>query len=1528
MRRKFTSVLLVALGFLTTTMTVSAQTPETSFRPELVKMSPAERAKATAKAQAQFPAIKSKMLEQKRYDFPMAATGIRSLLTPQSPALAPARLRASANLYVNGDFNNLKTYYSTQPASPLTFTAFAISGGPNYLMGLNGASLKDGHIRGAWMNTALQAMGIVSTFLTDFNLETGEFTASMSSDNSLSAVETAQAADGTVYGEFYNKDLSGYEFGVIDYEAKSRTTFGTTTHYYVAMGISKGGTLYGIADDGNLYTIDTTNGAETLVGSTGLTLTGSDNKTYYQTGEIDQKDDTFYWYCATADQTVGLYTVDLTTGAATKIADAETPAVGMVIPAPEAEDGAPSKVADLAAHFVEDQLTGTLDFTAPSTTYGGTALTGTIGYKIYIDGELYTSGTATAGTAVSAEVTTTAGGLHTFAVTTSTDAGDSPQAAVTVWNGLDIPFAVTDLTFNVDDNGLATIAWTAPTAGTHDGYIGNVTYDVYRIVGDKTETVGEGLTTTTVTDQLDLNNMAIYSYAVYARNAAYRSDGRTTDGKLIGTAIRPTWSLATTTSAALDYFTVIDANNDGFGWRYNSINKCISSESNWANGNDDWLITPPIHLTTDRTYTFSFVAKNQTAYFPNTMEVKVGNAPTVEGMTTTLLETTTPGGTLTTYSFESVPFKEGDYYFGIHDNTADADMYFLNIYSVSITANPRYTSPDSVTNLKVVPGPQGALTATISFNAPTITLFPEPLAAMDSIVVSRGNETVKVFSNPTPGAALSFEDAVTAAGSYTYTVAAYLDGEYGCLAEASAFIGPDKPQAPQNVKLADNNTTVLASWDAISSTGANGGYVDPAATSVTLYQALYDDYYGYYVGDQVGKSANGATSTELNVNPDEDVDGSQALVNYFARATNATGNSSYVASSSLIVGKPLALPFKESLASGQIENGFVWQSANEQAAGRDNSAYWHLSSESADGDGGSAVWGPFTSSYGTNYTIEEGDAYSFNLPKVTLAGASNPQLVFSLYANAGEQAKVEVNVQLPDGTEQTAATFDLSQRTADGWQTEQVSLKDYAACRYVVVKFNGVSEGSDTYIGLDNINILDQKQYDLQATSLSLPTSVKAGTTAKAVVGVKNLGANAMTGYDVVLYAQDEPVDTVKADATLEMMAETSFTLNLPVKVTEKSSQLSVRAEVVSPLDEYTDNNATETQTVSVEQPTVSTVSDLTATADNGVALTWTKPETKGDATVTETFEDYDNYVTAFGDWTTIDNTNAYAGGYSTSYVYPSENKQFAFTIFNGNDYDGEGLDLAYYNPGFAAHSGSKYAMSPYRYTASSYPEPDEWLISPALSGKEQTVTLYAMNLATSDKVYTETFDVLASTTDKQQESFTKIGDTQKADGTNVYSQQANWKEISVTLPEGTKYFAIHQNTASDDTYLFGLDDITYERAMNDGTVIGYNIYRDGELIATVDGTATGYTDSDDDGEEHTYNVTVVYQDADSNTVESAFSNDATIATSISAIEGALQATAYDVFTLDGKAVRMGAKTLSGLKRGVYMINGKKFILK
>lgn len=49
--------------------------------------------------------------------------------------------------------------------------------------------------------------------------------------------------------------------------------------------------------DGKLYKVNKSTGEETLVGATGLTLTNLMGQYYGQSGEIDQRDDTFYWYC-------------------------------------------------------------------------------------------------------------------------------------------------------------------------------------------------------------------------------------------------------------------------------------------------------------------------------------------------------------------------------------------------------------------------------------------------------------------------------------------------------------------------------------------------------------------------------------------------------------------------------------------------------------------------------------------------------------------------------------------------------------------------------------------------------------------------------------------------------------------------------------------------------------------------------------------------------------------------------------------------------------------------------------------------------------------------------------------------------------------------------------------------------------------------------------------------------------------------------------------------------------------------------
>ena len=85
------------------------------------------------------------------------------------------------------------------------------------------------------------------------------------------------------------------ELGIVDYPNKTRTTIGRLGHQYVALGMTKDNVLYGVAEDGNLYKINTLTAEEKLIGATGVRLMNSEHKYYYQSGEIDQKTGVFYW---------------------------------------------------------------------------------------------------------------------------------------------------------------------------------------------------------------------------------------------------------------------------------------------------------------------------------------------------------------------------------------------------------------------------------------------------------------------------------------------------------------------------------------------------------------------------------------------------------------------------------------------------------------------------------------------------------------------------------------------------------------------------------------------------------------------------------------------------------------------------------------------------------------------------------------------------------------------------------------------------------------------------------------------------------------------------------------------------------------------------------------------------------------------------------------------------------------------------------------------------------------------------------
>ena len=146
-----------------------------------------------------------------------------------------------------------------------------------------------------------------------------------------------------------------------------------------------------------------------------------------------------------------------------------------------------------------------------------------------------------------------------------------------------------------------------------------------------------------------------------------------------------------------------------------------------------------------------------------------------------------------------------------------------------------------------------------------------------------------------------------------------------------------------------------------------------------------------------------------------------------------------------------------------------------------------------------------------------------------------------------------------------------------------------------------------------------------------------------------------------------------------------------------------------------------------------------------------------------------------------------------------------------------------------------------------------DWLISPQLSGDAQTISFWVNSLTGSNGI--TTYEVAYSTTDSLYDSFKTV---LLKDTVNKVA----WREVSVDLPAGAKYFAIHHTTPIDNFQMLMLDDVTYTRGIGD--VLGYKVYRDGKYLATV--TTPYFADDNDD--DHQYQVTVLY-----NSGESGYSN-------------------------------------------------------
>ena len=1422
----------------------------------------------------------------------LAKTLPRDVNSPfSSPDLA---IRPTAPKYlvtVNPDltmWGNLLTssfmgMYSFHPVANLNFELLS-----DYKKGYfnAGSGMIDGVLHGIYLDTSYAPYGILLLSHYAFDTETWQLEEQPKSvrDYSLIATETAtDPTTGEVFGEFYTADLKNFEWGVIDYTTLTRTTIAPAQHAYVALGIANDGFAYGVSKEGDFYQIDRSTGAETKKGSTGIEITDSEDRYYAQSGEFDARTNEFFWASTDKDGKFQLYTVNLNDGHVTPVGGYTEPAmlVALNFPPVATAAGAPAAASDLKADFAGGASSGKVSFKAPDKKYDGSSLTGNVSYKVFANGKEVADGAAEAGKKVEANVTVSEGVVN-FIVFCSNDAGKGPRVRLTTYVGYDVPDVVGNLAMDLDETGKATVTWEAPKEGLHKGYMGPLTYDVFRNVGEESTKVAEGISATSFSEVVSKGKLSAYSYSVQAINGPKRSAIATSDGKIFGNALEVPFFDDFPTAASFKLYTVIDVNEDKSTWGWNSSKggSCVY-RYNKKNDADDWLISPPIQMKQGKAYNVSFKAAAGLSMFPERLEVKWGNDKTVEAMEKEIL----PATDIASVKYQEFtkriePAADGNYYIGFHA-ISKANEFRLTLDSLSVEVAAEAKAPAMVDNLTAAADPTAALKATLKFNAPTKAVDGSALTDLTKIVVSCGERVVKTITAPAPGSAQEVVDENAVNGENTYTVVAYNAHDFGLKASVKVYVGQDVPVLGK-IKTTDQTTAVKLGWEV--PTGVHKGVILPAEVTYNIHSVTDDGK----LGDKLGsvKGSTGYTVSDLNTN-----EGKQKYQHWAVNAENVAGTSGWAAGA-LIVGAPYTLPFHNSFKDGTVEEKFV---GLERTSGKTS---WALTNDvSSDDDNGSLIFLPTKPGVST-----------IVMGKTTLRGASNPRLIFDYRGDGEAKEKVEMRFQKKNGEVMEPVWTNAGVANDGKWKNYIVDIPaELANEEYVLLRVVGIAdEISEDAVYVDNINIADPYQKDA-GVELTAPESLKKGQTAKFSVKVTNLGLDKLEKAKVALTVNGKVVKEETLGKSLSFMQNSVLSVDYKTTSMDASDKLSVKATVNLDGDLEPDNNEA-TADVSLETPDVKAPQNLrgeksgSATA---VKLAWDAPATTI-TSVTDDFESYEAWGTSFGDWTTVDNDHGRAGSLTQGTRYQHQGEEFAFLNWQPSDLfkSGQGLD---------PHSGTKAAVAIYQIDESgkNFVDADNWLISPQLSGKAQTVSFWVNNLKATDGSGAESFDVLSSTSGSDPDSFVKIGETHVQDA-------AQWTEVKVDVPEGTKYFAIHHITSKDKAFIFMIDDAKFEAGSGP---VSYNIYRDGELIGS-----TSKLVSDDlkapDNKEHKYCVTAVYADGS----ESAPA-EISVATAIQRINADGE-TVYDVYTIDGKLIMKGAKSLHPLAKGVYIINGQKTVVK
>lgn len=363
---------------------------------------------------------------------------------------------------------------------------------------------------------------------------------------------------------------NGFEFREV---ARFSGDFDEMRNGWNSIACGPDGQLYGITYDydesyrvlsSSLCKIDKTDGTVTKVGVTGqLPVYVSDCTVDRQTGRM-------YW--TVSDDFSGyLCEVDLDTGTATKVYDFPMgeQVVGLVIPAPKVPGGSPAAGELTVTPGQNGALTASVRFKVPSRTMDGNRLTSLTSVELSRDGEVIKTWDAPApGTELTFDDAPAESGSYRYSVVCSNEEGSGARAAVTVFVGVNLPAAVSGVTWTETDNpGEVTISWDAVTSDISGNHLdaSQVTYQVYALGGmDELIPVSGSISDTSYTYQAVMpGKQAFLQYAVCAGTATGEGEGAVSNFDPAGT---PYNEMTFSSQADFNRYALSTSSQGGASW--------------------------------------------------------------------------------------------------------------------------------------------------------------------------------------------------------------------------------------------------------------------------------------------------------------------------------------------------------------------------------------------------------------------------------------------------------------------------------------------------------------------------------------------------------------------------------------------------------------------------------------------------------------------------------------------------------------------------------------------------------------------------------------------------------------------------------------------------------------------------------------------------------------------------------------------------------------------------------------------------